>query len=72
MKIDLTTLSKMNKYKENLLVSEEAIFSYLTKVAIIDHFNEQIHVKKWYSVTTSKHINYIGREYDYDVINYYK
>ncbi len=44
MKVDLTTLSKMNKYKENLLVSDDAIFSYLTKVGILDHFNQQIHV----------------------------
>ena len=33
MKIDITKLTKMNRYKENLLVSDEAIFSYLTKVA---------------------------------------
>ena len=42
MKIDLTTLSKMDKYKENLLESDEAIFSYLTNVAKIDNLIEQI------------------------------
>ena len=72
MKIDITKLTKMNRYKENLLVSDEAIFSYLTKVAIIDHFNEQIHINKWWSVTTSKHINYVAKQYDYEVIKHYE
>ena len=72
MKVDLTTLSKMNKYKENLLVSDDAIFSYLTKVGILDHFNQQIHVDKWWSVTTSKHINYVAKKYDYEVIKHYE
>ncbi len=72
MKVDLTTLSKMDKYKENLLVSDDAIFSYLTNVATLDHFNEQIHVNKWWSVTTSKHINYVAKQYDYEVIKHYE
>ena len=70
MKVDLTTLSKMDKYKENLLVSDDAIFSYLTKVAILDHFNEQIHIKKWWSVTTSKHINYVAGVFGYIVVDH--
>ncbi len=72
MKVDLTKLSKMNRYKENLLVSDDAIFSYLTNVATLDHFNEQIHVWEWFSVTTSKHINYVAKQYDYEVIKHYE
>ena len=39
MNIDITTLRKLPKYRENLLVSDDYIFSYLTKVGVIDHEN---------------------------------
>ena len=71
MKVNLNELNKMNKYKENLLVSDTNIYSYLTDVATINHNNKEIIVKKWYSMTTSKHINYVGREYKYKVITKY-
>ena len=67
MKIDITKLTKMNRNKENLIVSEDAIFSYLTKVAKIDHINRIITPLGWWSVTTSKHINYVANEYNYKV-----
>ena len=68
MKIDITKLTKMNRYKENLLVSDDFIFSYLTKVAKIDHINRIVKPLGWWSVTTSKHINYVAREYNYKLI----
>ena len=71
MKIDITTLTKMNRYKENLLVSDDFIFSYLTNVAKINHKLKQITTDKYYSVTTSKHINYIANQYNYKVIRTY-
>ena len=67
MKTDIRTLRKMNRYKENLLVTDEAIFSYLTKVAKIDHINRIVTPLGWWSVTTSKHINYVANEYNYKV-----
>ena len=71
MKVNLNELNKMDKYKENLLVSDTNIYSYLTDVATISHNKKEIIVKKWWSVTTSKHINYVGREYNYKVITKY-
>ena len=71
MKIDITTLTKMNRYKENLLVSDDFIFSYLTNVAKINHKLRHITTDKYYSVTTSKHINYIANQYNYTVIRTY-
>ena len=68
MKVDISKLSKMDKYKENLLISDEFIFSYLTKVAKINHKNRTIKPLGWWSSTTSKHINYVGREYNYKII----
>tara|TARA_R110002020_G_scaffold4512_7_gene19680 strand:- start:1058 stop:1267 length:210 start_codon:yes stop_codon:yes gene_type:complete len=67
MKIELNNLSKLDKYRENLLVSDDAVFSYLTRVAEIDHEKREINPLGWWSVTTSKHINYVAREYDYKV-----
>ena len=67
MKIDLDNLTKLDKYRENLLVSDDAVFSYLTRVAEIDHEKREINPLGWWSVTTSKHINYVAREYDYRV-----
>jgi len=69
MKIDLDNLTKLDKYRENLLVSDDAVFSYLTRVAEIDHEKREINPLGWWSVTTSKHINYVAREYDYRVTN---
>ena len=71
MQVDISTLRKFDKYKENLLVNDDYIFSYLTKVAVIDHERREILVDTWYSSTTSKHINYVGKEYNYKVITLY-
>ena len=67
MKYDLNKLSKMYKYIENLLVSDDFVFSYLTKVAEIDHINRIVKPLGWWSATTSKHINYVARSYNYKV-----
>ena len=67
MKIALNNLSKLDKYRENLLVSDDAVFSYLTRVAEIDHEKREINPLGWWSVTTSKHINYVAREFNYKV-----
>tara|TARA_R100000458_G_C8164437_1_gene167266 strand:- start:323 stop:538 length:216 start_codon:yes stop_codon:yes gene_type:complete len=71
MQVDISTLRKFDKYKENLLVNDDYIFSYLTKVAVIDHERREILVDTWYSSTTSKHINYVAKEYNYKVITLY-
>tara|TARA_Y100001963_G_scaffold134064_1_gene194301 strand:+ start:542 stop:754 length:213 start_codon:yes stop_codon:yes gene_type:complete len=68
MKIELNNLSKLDKYRENLLVSDDAVFSYLTRVAEINHEKREVKPLGWWSVTTSKHINYVAREYNYKVI----
>tara|TARA_R110002074_G_scaffold15910_1_gene53860 strand:+ start:101 stop:478 length:378 start_codon:yes stop_codon:yes gene_type:complete len=56
-----------DKYKQNLRTDDDYVFSYNTKVAEIDHKNRQITPLGWWSVTTSKHINYVGSEYGYQV-----
>lgn len=60
-------MNKMSKYKDNLLVSDQSIFSYHTRVANIDHKNKTIKPLGHWSRTTSKHINYVAKEYGYKV-----
>ncbi len=55
------------KYKQNLRATDNHVYSYNTKVAEIDHTNRTIKPLGWWSVTTSKHINYVGSEYGYEV-----
>ena len=65
------------KYKKNLIVSNNYIYSYNTKVAYISSklkkvikidykfkFNNKIITN---SKTTSKHINYIANLYNYEI-----
>ena len=56
------------KYKQNLRATDNYVFSYNTKVAEIDHTNRSIKPLGWWAVTTSKHINYVGSEYNYQVL----
>ena len=55
------------KYKQNLKASSTHVYSYETKVAEIDHATQTIKPLGWWSMTSSKHINYVGSEYGYQV-----
>ena len=66
--MNINELSKLDRYKENLLVSDNHVFSYLTKVANINHAEREVKPLGYWSVTTSKHINYVANEYGYKVV----
>ena len=66
--MNINELSKLDRYKENLLVSDNHVFSYLTKVAKINHITREVKPLGYWSVTTSKHINYVANEYGYKVV----
>ena len=57
---------KFEKYKTNLSIvsvnGDDFIKSYETHVAKIDYKKRTINVKKYYSQTTSKHINYVAKQ----------
>ena len=57
---------KLKKYFQNLRTDNKFIYSYDTNVATIDHINKLVIIKDWYSVTTTKHINYVARLLNYD------
>ena len=52
----------LDRYKQNLRVIGNEVYSYNTKVAIIDSEAGELRQLGWWSVTTQKHINYISRE----------
>lgn len=59
----------MQKYKQNLSVRGIEIYSYNTLVGLISNVNRKVYIWKWYSVTTTKHVNYVARELgDYEVV----
>jgi len=62
-------MRRFDKYIVNLRVTDDRVFSYNTGVAKIDHANEVVVPLGYWSVTTSKHINYVAREYGYKVVD---
>jgi len=56
----------LDKYKQNLHIDQNNVYSYNTNVATI--VNDKLIVLGWWSVTTSKHINYVARELDLDIV----
>ena len=58
----------LTKYKENLQVVGDYIYSWGTKVAWIDRYRELVQIAPkyyQYSRSTSKHINYVANELGY-------
>jgi len=60
-------IKTFDRYKQNLKATKKHIYSYNTRVAEINHVKREIRPLGWWSVTTSKHINYVGSEYGYEV-----
>ena len=62
---------QQKRYFQNLRTDNKYIYSYDTNVATIDHNKGQVIIENWYSVTTSKHINYIANLLNYQTIKLY-
>ena len=56
----------LDRYKQNLKIVDDKVYSYSTHVATIEYPNLIQH--GWWSVTTQKHINYVAREYNLNLI----
>lgn len=54
------------RYKQNLKVDGNKVYSYDTNVATIE--GTQLIQLGWWSVTTQKHINYVAKEYGLGLI----
>jgi hypothetical protein len=55
-----------SKYKQNLRQDQNKIISYTTHVATIEGGN--LIQLGWWSMTTQKHINYVARELNLNLI----
>jgi hypothetical protein len=53
-------MKTFKRYKQNLKEHDNAIYSYNTKVAIIE--SDKIVQLAYYSITTQKHIRYAAKE----------
>ena len=62
---------QQKKYFQNLHTDNKNIYSYNTNVATIEHNEKKVIASKFWSVTTSKHINYIASLLGYEVIKNY-
>ena len=60
-------MRKFDKYKQNLRATDDAVYSYETRVEEVNHRDRTSNPLDGYTVTTSKHINYVGSEYGYEV-----
>ncbi len=56
----------LDSYKQNLRIEGSRVISYTTHVATID--GNKLHELGWWSVTTQKHINYVAKELDLQLI----
>jgi len=58
----------LNRYKQNLEVVGNKVYSYNTLVAEINSEAGELKQLGYWSVTTQKHINYVGRELGLKVV----
>lgn len=56
-------MKTLRKYKKNLHIDGDKVISYTTHVATIDHKNRKLYVHGYWSVTTSKHVNFVASEF---------
>ena len=54
------------KYKQNLRIKKNEVWSYTTHVATIAE--DKLFQLGYWSVTTQKHINYVAKELDLNLI----
>jgi hypothetical protein len=56
-------METLDRYKQNLHTDGDKVISYTTHVATMDFANKKLYVHGYWSVTTSKHINYVASYY---------
>ena len=57
---------KLAKYKQNLTIKGNQVWSYTTHVATIEQ--NKLYQLGYWSQTTQKHINYVAKELDLDLV----
>ena len=59
-------IMKLSKYKQNLKIEGDKVISYVTHVATIK--GTELHQLGYWSMTTQKHINYVAKELNLELI----
>lgn len=59
---------KLVRYKQNLKVVDNKVYSYSTHVANIYHRERVVEQLGYWSVTTQKHINYVAKILNFNII----
>lgn len=59
-----------DRYKKNLKLENNFVYSYNTKVAEI--IDDNLIVNNYYSVTTSKHVNHVAKKLNLNLIKNYE
>ena len=59
---------RLDRYKQNLRIEGNKVISYTTHVATIE--DGKLYERGWWSVTTQKHINYVAKEYNLQLVKY--
>ena len=57
-----------DRYKENLRLVEDKVYSYTTHVATVNMNDRTLTQLGYWSRTTQKHINYVASELDLNII----
>lgn len=61
---------ELKRYKQNLRIEGNKVWSYRTHVATIESGKLLEH--GWWSMTTQKHINYVARELDLELVKWHQ
>jgi len=65
-------LKTFDRHKKNLRQVGDAIWSYSTHVATLVYNSKkmqyELHQHGWWSVTTQRHINYVAKYYDINIV----
>jgi hypothetical protein len=65
-------MKTFDSHKKNLRQVGDAIWSYNTHVATLVYNSKklqyELHQHGWWSVTTQRHINYVGNYYDINIV----
>jgi hypothetical protein len=56
----------LDRYKQNLSIHGNKVYSYATHVATLNHADRILHIHGWWSATTSKHVNYVANQFNYE------
>ena len=65
-------MKTFDRHKKNLRQVGDAIWSYSTHVATLVYNSKkmqyELHQHGWWSVTTQRHINYVAKYYDINIV----